>query len=195
MYNNVDILYELLASMKSLRVLLETQETVDFPFSNLNAMGWLPSFRPLDLFSLCARNSNMIWTRIEQKSIWGHPFPKKGLKVTVHCTMTWGGVYRARRRNNLEGLRTLPKLLCRSCKNAQNAHPNENKGGAAAESRRPPLFSLLMAFEAFLHERRNNLGGSLIPLIYCAAWPCRPPQNDCEVHRYVHMFPLSLLFD
>jgi len=57
-----------------------------------------------------------------------------------------GDVYRARRRNSLGGLRTPLKLLRRSCKNAQNAHRNENRGEAVAEGRRSPLFSLLMEF-------------------------------------------------
>jgi len=70
-----------------------------------------------------------------------------------------GRVYRARRRNHLGGLRISPKLLRRSCKSVQNAHPNENKGGAAAEGRHPPFFSMLMVFWALLHERCNNLWG------------------------------------
>ena len=73
------------------------------------------------------------------------------------------GVYWAKRHNQLGGVRTPPKWLRGSCKNAQNAHPDENKVGGGGRMLPPPLFCVLVAFWAFLHEPRNNLGEVLTP--------------------------------
>ena len=103
--------------------------------------------------------------------------------VTVHFTTIWGGL-QGQASQQFGGGKDPPKLKRRSCKNSQNANLNVNKGEAAAEGRRPPLFSLLMAFWAFLHERRNNP-----PLNYCDAWPCRPPR--IIVKCTVTLLPIS----